>query len=275
MTTSNSVERGAAAPNRARRAMPPPPFPAVVVQLVQQMQDPNVAAGDVGRLIELDPSLTASLLRLVNSPFFGMRREIGGVSEAVMVLGMGAVRRMVMSLAVAGPMRKADVDPAFARSRWQHTVCCAALARRLIVDDPAASELAFTAGLLHDMGQVHLLQLHADAYVRLHADAGDADVRTLEAERFGQAHDTLGAELLEAWGLPQAIADAARSHHVAPPLGALSLVQQAVWLANRLAGAPALAAQAALLVPDTLAPAQQAMQEASAEIETLTSLLNG
>jgi len=265
----------AASAARTRRTMPPPPFPAVVVQLVQQMQDPNVTAGDVGRLIELDPALTASLLRLVNSPFFGMRRQIGGVSDAVMVLGMGAVRRMVMSLAVAAPMRKADVDPAFMGGRWRHTVSCAALARRLIVDDPAASELAFTAGLLHDIGQVHLLQLHGNDYVRLHADASDADVRPLEAERFGQAHDTLGAELLEAWGLPQPIADAARLHHAAPPLAELNLVQQAVWVANRLAGAPGAAARIASLVPDTLAPAEQAMQEASAEIETLTHLLNG
>src|SRR5213592_1299526 len=103
------------------------------------MQTPVVTAGDVARLIELDPSLTASLLRLVNSPFFGMRREICNVSEAVMVLGMGAVRRMVLSLAVVTPMRKEDVDLAFARARWQHTVSCAALARRLIDDDVAAS----------------------------------------------------------------------------------------------------------------------------------------
>jgi len=90
---------------------------ASLMQLIQQMQDPNVSTGDVGKLIELDPSLTASLLRLVNSPFFGMRRQIAGVSDAVMVLGMSAVRRMVMSLAVVTPLRKADIDPAFARTQ--------------------------------------------------------------------------------------------------------------------------------------------------------------
>ncbi|HEV7914982.1 MAG TPA: HDOD domain-containing protein, partial [Albitalea sp.] len=80
---------------RSKRPTLPPPFPAVVVQLIQQMQDPDVGATEVGKLIELDPSLTASLLRLVNSPFFGMRRQIASVSDAVMVLGMSAVRRMV------------------------------------------------------------------------------------------------------------------------------------------------------------------------------------
>ena len=104
-------------------------------------QAPNVSAGEVARLIQLDPSLTASLLRLVNSPFFGMRREVANVSDAVMVLGMAAVRRMVLSLAVATPMRSEGVDRAFARARWHHTVSCAALARRLIDDDQAASEL--------------------------------------------------------------------------------------------------------------------------------------
>jgi len=259
---------------RSRRPVLPPPFPAVAVQLIQQMQDPTASASDVGRLIELDPTLTASLLRLVNSPFFGMRRQIAGVSEAVMVLGMSAVRRMVMSLAVATPLRREDIDPEFARAQWHHTVSCAALARRLIADDLAASELAFTAGLLHDMGQVHLLQTHGAAYIALHVEAAGADVRPLETRLYGQAHDSLGADLLEAWGLPQVIADAARVHHATPPVAQLTLVQQAVWVANRLAGAKPDAAQIATLMPDTLAPIRQAVDEARAEIETLASLLN-
>jgi len=260
---------------RTKKPVLPPPFPAVAVQLIQQMQDPNVSAGDVGKLIELDPSLTASLLRLVNSPFFGMRRQIAGVSDAVMVLGMGAVRRMVMSLAVVTPLRKGGIDPEFARLQWHHTVSCAAFARRLIEDDSTASELAFTAGLLHDMGQVHLLQMHGAAYAAMHAEFPSGDVRPIEAERFGQPHDTLGADLLEAWGLPQSIADAARHHHATPPITQLTLVQQAVWVANLLAGTPEEAAHAAKVSPDSLAPVKQAVAEAKPEIETLASLLNG
>ena len=271
---NSSVHNTPAAPPRAKRPALPPPFPAVAVQLIQQMQLPTVSATDVGRLIELDPSLTASLLRLVNSPFFGMRREIGSVSEAVMVMGMGAVRRLVMSLAVAGPLRQ-SADPVFAKEQWTHYVNCAALARRLIVDDPAASDLAFTAGLLHDMGQLHLLQQHGAAYVALHAEAAGADTRALETQRFGQPHDSLGADLLEAWGLPQPIADAARRHHALLPLTGLTLVQQAVWVANRLAGTPEDAAQVMSQCPDTLASPKQAIEEARAEIETLSNLLNG
>lgn len=263
-----------AAVRKPRPALPPP-FPAVAVQLIQQMQDPHAGATEVGRLIELDPSLTASLLRLVNSPFFGLRRQIANVPEAVMVLGMSAVRRMVMSLAVVTPLRQPQVDVEFARQRWHHTVSCAALARRLIDDDPAAAELAFTAGLLHDIGQVHLLQQHGAAYVQLHADQPDADRRPLERERFGRAHDELGAELLEAWGLPQPIADAARVHHAPLPILSLTRVQQAVWVANRLAGTPQEAAQAQSWCPPGLTPAAQAVQEARVEIDTLASLLNG
>jgi len=270
-----STKTAGATPH-VKRPLPPPPFPAVAVQLIQQMQDPNVSAGDVGKLIELDPSLTASLLRLVNSPFFGMCRQIANVSDAIMVLGMGAVRRMMMSLAVATPLRRAEIDPGFARTQWHHTVSCAALARRLIKDDSAASDLAFSAGLLHDMGQVHLMQIHGAAYAALHAEMPDCDLRALEAERFGQAHDSLGADLLDAWGLPQAIVDAARHHHAAElPLSKLTLVQQAVWVANCLAGSAEDAEQVVKLSPDTLAPVEQAVDEARSEIETLATLLNG
>ena len=261
------------ASGRTKRPALPPPFPAVAVQLIQQMQDPRATSADVARLIELDPSLTASLLRLVNSPFFGMRRQIAGVTEAVTVLGMSAVRRMVMSVAVVTPLRQPQIDPGFAKAQWHHTVSCAAIARRLIADDNAAAELAFTAGLLHDIGQVHLMQQHGAAYAALQREAPGNDWRALETQRFGHAHDKLGAELLEAWGLPQVIADAARVHHALPPLTDLTLVQQAVCVANRLAGTPAEAAQAALMSPDSLAPVKQAVEEARMEIDAMGSLL--
>lgn len=268
----NKVSAGIS--KHARKPTLPPPFPAVAVQLIQQMQQPNVTATEVGRLIELDPSLTASLLRLVNSPFFGMRRQLASVPESVMVLGMGAVRRMVLSLAVVGPRKSIAVDPEYMREQWKHTVSCAALARRLIDDDPAAADVAFTAGLLHDMGEVHLLQEHGAAYASLCIDAGERDRRPQEVERFGgRAHDELGAELLESWGLPQTIADAARTHH-APSAAGLSLVQQAVWMANRIAQLPEGTAQLSLTSPAGLVPVRQAVDESRAEIDTLSSLLN-
>jgi hypothetical protein len=161
---------GTATSGRPRRPMLPPPFPAVAVQPIQQMQDPNVTAGDVGRLIELDSSLTASLLRLVNSPFFGMRRQIGSVAEAVMVLGMGTVRPMV--------------------------------------------------------------------------------------------------------GLPQAIADVVRHHHAAP-LSGLTLVQQAVWVADQLAGTRQQVAQAVQLCPSALHAPNEAATQARSDIDALVRLLDG
>ena len=276
MITPDNPPSPTETPQRARRPRPPPPIPAVAMQLLQQMQDPRVTAGDISRLIGLDPSLTISLLRLVNSPFFGMCRQVASVSDAVMVMGMGAVRRVVLSLAVTDSLRGANIDTHFAREQWRHYVSCAALARQLIDDNAAAAELAFTAGLLHDMGQVHLLQLHGDAYVQLHASAAAAgiDVRVLEIKHFGHAHDTLGAELLESWGLPQAIADAARKHDATPPLTGLTREQQAVWAAHRLTLAPDDAEQVIALCPDRLAPPEQAIELARAEIETLMNLLS-
>jgi putative nucleotidyltransferase with HDIG domain len=265
-----------AAEARGRRPWVPSPFPAVALQLVRQMQDPGVSAGDVARLIEFDPSLTAALLRLVNSPFFGMAHEIANVSDAVMVLGMGAVRRMVLSLAVLTPLREAGVDPEFVRTQWQHTVGCAAMARHLIDGDPADCELAFTAGLLHDIGELQLLQWHGAGYAALHArQLGADEMRAAEVLHFGHAHDALGAELLEGWGLPQPIADAARLHHGASPVGLATPVQQAVWVANLLAGTADEAARATAQSPATLAPVERAVERARAEIETLASLLNG
>lgn len=269
------IELQARTSERIKRPALPPPFPAVAVQLIQQMQDPDAGACDVARLIELDPGMTASLLRLVNSPFFGMQRQIASVSDAVMVIGMGAVRRMVLSLAVAAPLRKAEMDPAAARALWHHTVSCAALARRLIVDDAAAADAAFTAGLLHEIGRVQLLQLHGAACLQLRIDQPHGDLRALEIERFGQAHDALGADLLESWGLPQAVADAVRQHHATPPISHLSRVQQAVWVANRMVGTAEGAAHAALHCPDTLAPIKEALNDARAEIEALVTLING
>jgi putative nucleotidyltransferase with HDIG domain len=266
MTSTSSTARG-------RKPSVPPPFPAVALQLIQQMQDPGASATDVGRMIQLDPSLTASLLRLVNSPFFGLRQQICGVPDAVMVIGMGAVRRMVLSLAVVGPLRQSSAQIEFVQARWHHTVTCAAVARRLLIDDPVESELAFTAGLLHDMGEVQLLQLHGADYADIHTAHPGEDLRPIEFERFGQSHDTLGADLLESWGLPQPIAAAARHHHAESCEG-LTPVQHAVWVANR-AAEPAIDGPRSCGLPAASIPAvEEALRAARAEIETLVGLLH-
>ena len=262
-------------PPAVSRPLLPPPFPAVVLQLIRQMQQPMVTAGEVARLIELDPSLTAALLRLVNSPFFGMRREIGNVSDAVMVMGMSAVRRQVLSLAVAAPLRRSEIDVGFARQQWHAYVSCAALARHLVPGDAQVADLAFTSGLLHDIGQVHLLQAHGDVYVQMHKDAtSNDDLLDMETEQFGEAHDTLGGNLLEAWGLPKALSDAARHHHRKLPLTELSMVEKAVWIANLVEKTPEQAAEGMLHFPGMFNPLPEAIEEARIEIESLSSLMN-
>jgi HD-like signal output (HDOD) protein len=260
-------------PALGSRPPSPQPFSPVAVQVLRRVDDPECTVSEIAQLISLDPVLASSVLRLANSSFYGLSREVGSVADAVAVLGTRAAARLAACAALAEPLKAADAS--HARERWQHYAGTAVFARRLLAGDDALADLAFTAGLLSDVGQVHLLQRHGAAYLRLLDECTDDALLQREAEHFGQAHDLLGAALLDAWGLPAPVVDAVRHHHAARPLAQLTPLQQAVWLANRLAGSAEEQAQAVAAAPAGLCDPQQAMAQGLAEVDVLKQLLGG
>ncbi len=216
-----------------------PLFTGMATQLVRSVDRDDSTMSDLGRLISTDAALVAQLLRLVNSSFYGLPRKIGTITEALAVLGLDFVRRLVMAAVLQRPLFAYLHDTAAARAFWRHELLCAALARHLARRHGIDGELAYMAGLLHDVGRlvmlieypdhVDLLLRHADVVEEVPDDDGNA---AQELALFGFTHAQVGGALLEMWGLPDGIVRAAHQHGDAQapddPLAA------AVWQANAL-----------------------------------------
>lgn len=259
-----------AAAARAERELPP--LSPMAMRIIAQAQDPDTGASDLARLVELDAAATVALLRLVNSPFYGMPRQVGTVTDAIMVLGLTTVRRVVLAIALRQPLSAARLDRELVRTIWRESVNVAALANRLL-DGGGAGDLAFTAGVLHDLGRLALQLDDPPVYAPLMGmEAAELLIR--ERAAFGTDHALRGAELLQRWGLPEIICDAVRQHHAdahAPPAEPAA---QGLWMACRMTEA-ALPPQFWRQLPHIVVDPQRALESTRQEVQALTSLMNG
>jgi putative nucleotidyltransferase with HDIG domain len=209
-----------------------PLFTGTAAQLVRSVDREDVTATELSRLIATDVALTAHLLRMVNSPYYGLSRKVGTVSEAFALLGLDLVRRTITVAVLQRPLFAYLHDSATARAFWRHKLVTAALSRHIAHRAGANAELAYMAGLMHDVGRLVLLGQfpeHVDMLLRRNGeDAGAAR----EVAAFGFTNAQVGAALLEHWGLPEEIVRAAHEHmDESQPDEPLSA---AVWRANLL-----------------------------------------
>lgn len=266
MNTSPAAAAPVAAPVRSDEL---PPLSPMALRIIAQAQDPDAGAAELAKVVELDPAATVALLRLVNSPFYGMPRQVGSVTEAIMVLGLTTVRRVVLAIAVRRPLSVQALDRDLVARVWRDSVQVAALANRLL-GGGHAGEHAFTAGVLHDMGRLALSLRNPLAYAPLAALQGQALVAG-ERVAFATAHDDVGAGLLQCWGLPADITEAVHQHHAGESTPPPEPAAQGLWLAARAVEGslhPMLWRQ----LPHITVDPARALEAARREVETLQSL---
>ena len=189
-----------------------PLFSGTAVQLIRSVDQEQITAGELSRLISTDAALSAHLLRIVNSPYYGLARRIGTVSDALTVLGFNLVRRTVTAAVLQRPLFAYLHDTDIARAFWRHELLCAALARHLALRKGFDGEFAYMAGLLHDVGRLVMLMRFPDQTDMLLQRCSDDAGIARERERFGFDHAQVGGALLELWGLPGGMVQAAHQH---------------------------------------------------------------
>ena len=193
-----------------------PSLPVVVQKLLTVMNDPRSSLDDVTRVLSSDQALAGKVLKLVNSPFYGMSGEVATISRAVLVMGYSGLRSVATGFGVATALAKLGGKRTLA-DFWSHSLATAAggqvfaESRRDTAPDP---EEAFVAGLLHDVGHVVLASAVPEAYAEAQAAAaGQADPLQAERTVMTMDHTQVGQKLLQYWKLPEALQDAARRHH--------------------------------------------------------------
>jgi putative nucleotidyltransferase with HDIG domain len=221
-----------------------PPLPSVVLDMVEALGHEELSAAQYAAKISRDQALAAKTLRLANSSFYGRGRLVRSVAEAIGVLGLGTLRAVVMAAGLAGSFRR---HPGFDHDAfWRHSIgsalCAQALAGELRRDD---ADLAFTVGLLHDIGRLALASAFAPAHAEAERWRRAHDCLACEAERavLGIDHAEVGGLIALQWNFAPAIVDAIREHHTAPAEDGLTLtgiahVADAFTHALGLAGDP-------------------------------------
>ncbi len=191
-----------------------PPAPATYVALGRALQEPAASVEDIAAIIERDGALTAKLLQLVNSAFFGMPREVTSIAQGVALLGAGRIRSLTLAHEVFAGGRWGSPAGLSLEAEQNHSVEVAALARQLVAPVTQA-DTALAAGLLHDVGKLILGGRHPGQFqVDLgRSRAAGRPLHEIERERNGLSHAEVGAYLLGLWGLPHSVVEAVANHH--------------------------------------------------------------
>ena len=192
-----------------------PAMPAVALELLQTLSggDPDVDA--LASRIARDQAITARVLRVANSPFYGLQMRVGSIHDAIVVLGFSAVRSLVLTSAVVTTLPAGKCAGFSADRFWRHVLGTAVAAQALARPLRRKPESLFIAGLLHDIGRLVMLSANPEGFARVIQIAAERDCHLVdvEAEIFGCDHTAVGAAIAQHWNFPADIVEALAFHH--------------------------------------------------------------
>ena len=192
-----------------------PALPTVVTELLASFGNDEVDIGQLVQQIARDQTLTARLLRVANSSFYGLQSRVGTINEALVVLGFRAVRSIVLAVGM-GRVFHPDQCPGFDLPSYiQHSVAVGLAARSLAEMTGRNPELAFSGGILHDIGELVLASCFTEQYAGALDYRNQNDCALIVAERdiLGIDHSAVGGLLADSWRFPPSLKSAVAEHH--------------------------------------------------------------
>jgi len=199
-----------------------PPFPAVLQRILQLLKDPKTSAQDIVEVLQYDQAITANVLMVCNSAYFGLRRPVSSIRDAVVRIGFNQLLEIILGRGSAYLFHRAyqgyDLE---AGELWRHSVACALLSQDLAArSNKEENPLQFTTALLHDIGKVILSEFVKDHFQEIKELVREGNLSFNEAEKrvLGIDHAELGAKICEQWKFPPDITEGIHYHHT--PLSA-------------------------------------------------------
>ena len=200
------------------RNLPTPPI--VFTQIQKVLNKETASAENVANILAEDPSMSAKVLKLTNSAFYGLAREIDSVKQAVIIVGMDAIKNLVLSASVLGMFKGNSLSKEFQDRFWRHSLATGQgsrlLAKKFRAKGIIDSESAFSAGLLHDIGKLVIACFMQDDFEKILKRTRQAPILEdyqIEEEILGFNHSHVGSALAANWNLPSTLADAITFHH--------------------------------------------------------------
>jgi putative nucleotidyltransferase with HDIG domain len=195
-----------------------PSLPTLYVEVTQELENSEPSLPRIVHLVSEDMAMTAKILQLVNSAFFGLRCRISSPMQAVQMLGLDTLRALVLTTHVFDKFRTHTLGEPEISYLWKHSLAVANFAKHIAASENADRQLVddcFTAGLLHDAGKLILASAMENKYHDV-LDAvrkGGQKLIAAETEILGCSHAEVAAYLLGLWGLPEAVIDGVAWHH--------------------------------------------------------------
>ncbi len=189
-------------------------LPQTLAEVMRVSRDENSSADDLAKILTKDPALVTKVLRIVNSPFYGVGRKIGSMTQAVVTLGTRQVMALALSTSIYSMTDKWHSGMDRVRF-WRHSLEVA-IASRTIAEKIGYRNLeeVFVAGLLHDIGLLILENSFPEQFATVWKNtAGGHSSVDLEEEQWGTNHARIGQFLLEQWSLPETICESVGRHH--------------------------------------------------------------
>jgi putative nucleotidyltransferase with HDIG domain len=194
-----------------------PSLPQIYARLQSVLKDPDVMVEDVAEIIAQDIAMTAKLLQLVNSSFFGLYKRVESPERAVTLLGIDTIRVLVLGVQIFSEIK---IDPSVVslESLWHHSMAVAQCSRKIAMDVTEDKDIisnCFIAGMLHDIGRLLLLSKMSEGYLPLVERVATEDLELLSEENrmFSASHCDVGAYLIGLWGFNIDIVEAIAFHH--------------------------------------------------------------
>jgi len=216
-----------------------PAMPAVALELLQTLSggDPDVDA--LAHRIARDQAIAARVLRVANSPFYGLQARVGSIHDAIVVLGFSAVRSLVLTSAVVTTLPAGRCDGFSADRFWRHVIGTAVAAQALARPLRRKPDHLFIAGLLHDIGRLVMVSAYPGHFTQVIQRAAERDCHLVdvESEIFGCDHTAVGAAIAQHWNFPAEIVEALAFHHnpaAAAPGSLAAIVHYADGIAKAL-----------------------------------------
>jgi putative nucleotidyltransferase with HDIG domain len=212
-------------------------LPDLCLRMDQVLNDARSSAMDIANIVSQDPALTARILRIANSPYYGFPSKIDSVSRAITVIGTQDLYQLVLATSVIDVVDQTRIERDMLETFWRHSLMTGLVARDLArkCDTPVLQvERMFVAGLLHDIGSIVMaLRIPELSKVMMRcADKLEMTISQAEQNVFDLDHGMVGAELMANWNLPEMLQQCARHHHEPEDANSHSLEVAIVHLAN-------------------------------------------
>jgi HD-like signal output (HDOD) protein len=215
-----------------------PAFPAVAIKTLQVMSRERGALTELSELISSDAAISGGILRMANSALFNIRIEISGVLQAIHILGLERVKGVVVTVAMKSYLGE-SIDVPQLRACWRHSLACAVISEEFAKVGLMEADVAYTTGLMHDVGRLGLIAAYPKEYADflLRAENEPCDALARERDLFGVDHCQAGQLLVTRWNLPKIFSEVTLRHHDAPVAGEstiLSTVRRSCRMADAL-----------------------------------------